>query len=135
MQPNYQAILRGYYAAWSRQDVDAVVAHFAEGATFEDLALAATFEGLEAIRGFVELTYAGAPDFEVHPTEIITGDPTAAAAWTMTGTHQGDLPGLPATGNRFEVRATSIVTFEGEKIVRIVDYWNPLEFRKSVSAL
>lgn len=50
----------------------------------------------------------------------------------MTGTHQGDLPGLPATGNRFEVRATSIVTFDGEKIARIVDYWNPLEFQRAV---
>ena len=79
---------------------------------------------------------AGAPNFQVPPLllqrEGAGEGATQVQEWTMTGTHQGDLPGLPATGNRFEVRATSIVTFDGEKIARIVDYWNPLEFQRAV---
>ncbi|MFG0267645.1 MAG: nuclear transport factor 2 family protein [Rhodopirellula sp. JB055] len=125
--------LREYYAAWSRQDADGVLAFFAPNSTFEDLAFAAEFEGLDQIRSFVDLTYAGSPDFEVHPTQIIVAKKTAAAAWTMQGTHSGDLPGLPATEKAFQVRASSIVNFDDNgQILSIVDYWNPLEFRASV---
>ena len=135
MKSDLQQRLRDYYAAWSRQDVDAVMAFFKEASTFEDLAFAAKFSGLAEIRSFVELTFAGSPDFEVEPTRIIGGDDghSAAAGWTMRGTHAGDLPGFPATGKRFEVRASSIVEFDSAGSIRsIVDYWNPLEFRRSV---
>ena len=125
--------LRQYYAAWSRQDAEAVMAFFAAESTFEDLAFAARFEGLEQIRSFVDLTYAGSPDFEVRPTQIVCDGMTAAAAWTMLGTHSGDFPDLPATGAEFEVRACSVVNFDENQLIRtIVDYWNPLEFRACV---
>ena len=128
-----EQLLREYYKAWSRQDAAAVMKFFAEDSSFEDLAFAARFEGVEQIRSFVDLTFSGAPDFEVHPTQIIAADSAAAAAWTMRGTHSGDYPGLPATGKRFEVRATSIVNFDGNnKIQTMVDYWNPLEFQRCV---
>ncbi len=130
---SYEKQLRDYYAAWSRQDVDAVLSFFDENSSFEDLAFAAKFVGLGEIRSFIELTYAGAPDFRVEPTRIVAGDGRAAAEWVMTGTHVGDLPGLPATNKAFRVRACSIVQFdEGDHIHEIVDYWNPLEFRNSV---
>ncbi|TWU66792.1 SnoaL-like polyketide cyclase [Crateriforma conspicua] len=124
--------LRDYYAAWSRQDVDAVLQFFDDQSSFEDLAFAAKFDGLDQIRSFIELTYAGAPDFEVHPTEVMVDGDKAAASWLMSGTHRGDLPGFPATGKRFEVRAASIIQMSGPTIHRIVDYWNPVEFQRSV---
>lgn len=130
---NYEQRLKEYYAAWSRQDADAVMQFFTEDSTFEDLAFAAKFSGLAEIRSFVDLTYAGSPDFEVHPTQIVSGDGSAAAAWTMKGTHSGDFPNLPKTNKPFSVRAASIVTFDQDgKIKMIVDYWSPLEFLASV---
>lgn len=125
--------LREYYAAWSRQDADGVLGFFDRDATFEDLAFAAKLEGLDQIRSFVELTYAGAPDFEVRPMQIVVSRLQAAAAWVMSGTHRGDLPGLPSTQQRFEVRAASMVMFGKDgQIQSMVDYWNPLEFRAAV---
>lgn len=132
MTHELEETLREYYEAWSRHDADEVMSFFAEEASFEDLAFAARFEGRDAIRAFVDLTYTGAPDFVVRPTEIVVGQGRAAAAWTMSGTHLGDFPGLPATGRPFEVRAASLVSFEGGKIKTIVDYWNPVEFQRSV---
>ena len=133
MTIDFEKRLRRYYDAWSRQDADAVMHFFDDTSTFEDLAFAAKFVGLTQIRSFVDLTYAGSPDFQVRPTQIVVGDGVAAAAWTMSGTHSGDFPGLPATGKRFEVRASSVVEFGGGTIKAIVDYWNPLEFQRSVS--
>ena len=128
-----EGLLRDYYQAWSRQDVDSVLEFFTDDSIFEDLAFAAKFQGLDQIRYFVDLTYAGSPDFRVVPNQIIVGDAMAAAAWTMSGIHIGDFPGLPATGKRFEVRASSIINFDQyNKIKSIVDYWNPAEFQRSV---
>jgi steroid delta-isomerase-like uncharacterized protein len=128
-------ILHHYYAAWSRQEPDSVMGFFTEVSTFEDLAFEVKFQGLAQIRSFVDLTYTGAPDFRVAPETIISNGISAAATWTMSGTHDGDLPGLPATGKRFDVRATSIVWFRDERIERIVDYWNPDAFRRCVGLI
>ena len=128
-----EGLLRDYYQAWSRQDVDSVLKFFTDESIFEDLAFAEKFQGLDQIRYFVDLTYAGSPDFRVVPTQIIVGDAMAAAAWTMSGIHVGDYPGLPATGKRFEVRASSIINFDQDNNIKsIVDYWNPVEFQRSV---
>ncbi|SMP61624.1 conserved hypothetical protein, steroid delta-isomerase-related [Neorhodopirellula lusitana] len=124
--------LKDYYDAWSRQDGNGVMSFFGESSTFEDLAFGARFEGLTQIRSFVDLTYAGSPDFRVRPTQIVVGEGSAAAAWVMSGTHSGDFPGLPATGKKFEVRASSIIRFDRDTIKTIVDYWNPAEFQRSV---
>ena len=132
MNPDLTHTLQLYYEAWSRQDPELVMEFFSDKSSFEDLGFAAKFVGLVQIRSFVDITYSGAPDFKVEPTKIIVGAGCAAAEWTMTGTHSGNFPGLPATGKRFEVRAASIIDFDDTKIYRIVDYWNPIEFQRSV---
>ena len=119
-------MLEHYYASWRTGDPDKVAAFFTDDAVFEDLAFGARFEGPEGVRQFVQITFAGVPDFRVTPTEIIMSTERAAAAWTMTGTLSGDLPGMPATNRPFEIRASSIIQLRDAKIHRIVDYWNPL---------
>ena len=133
--PSHEPLLRDYYAAWTSDTRARVTDFFREDAIFEDLAFEARFEGVEQIRSFVELTYAGIPDFVVVPTYIVAGEAGAAAQWTMSGTHAADLPGFPATGKSFEVRASSVVEIAGGKIQRITDYWSPDSFRRSVGIL
>jgi len=124
--------LRAYYATWSTGDPDKVIEFFANGAVFEDLASDAKFEGRDAIRPFAVLTYNGGPDFCVVPQQIVVNGSHAAASWIMSGTHSGDLPGLPATGKTFEVRASSIIQTRASQILHITDYWNPVSFQKAV---
>jgi steroid delta-isomerase-like uncharacterized protein len=130
-------MLRRYYTAWGTGDPDAVVRFFTEDAVFEDLAFAARFDGAGAIRQFAVITYAGVPDFRVEPEAIVVGaNGGAAAAWTMTGTHRGDLPGIPATNRAFRVRASSIIEIAADgRIARMTDYWSPDDFRREVGLL
>ena len=124
-----------YYAAWQPDNADELLSYFSERALFEDLAFEARFVGLAEIKSFIELTYSGIPDFRVSPTHIVAGEGGAAAQWVMRGTHSGDLPGMPATGRSFEVRASSLVRLESNLITGIYDYWNPETFKKSVGLL
>ena len=127
-----ESMLREYYASWGTGNPENIVRYFEETSIFEDLAFQARFEGINGIREFAKLTYNGAPDFKVEPTRIVVQGSSAAAAWLMSGTHSGDMPNLPATGNRFEVRASSIIRVEEEKIIEIVDYWNLISFKQAV---
>lgn len=119
-------LLLQYYAAWSSGDPDAVAAFFDTGCVFEDLAFGAVFEGIDGVRAFAEFTFAGAPDFRIEPTAVLVDGGSAAASWTMSGTHSGDFPRAPATGKPFTIRASSIIELRDRKIVRMTDYWNPL---------
>jgi steroid delta-isomerase-like uncharacterized protein len=54
----------------------------------------------------------------------------------MSGTHKGDLPGIPATGKRFSsVRGSTILELDGGKIRREADYWDAATFMKQIGLL
>ncbi len=124
--------LRTYYEAWSSQNPENVVRFFCDDAVFEDLAFEAVFTGRAEIRSFVDLTYAGVPDFRVIPSKIFGDHENAAAEWVMSGTPTGDMPGLAPNGKRFEIRAASIVRLREGLIESITDYWSLTSFRRIV---
>ena len=128
-RPHVQ-LIRDYYAAWSRQDPDTVLSFFRESSVFDERAFEARFAGLEEIRGFIDLTYAGIPDFKVVPQRMMGDGDNLAAEWLMSGTLTGDLPGLPRTGRTFEVMAVSTIRMQDQAIAHICDYWNPIEARR-----
>ncbi|MCC2655218.1 MAG: hypothetical protein K0Q76_326 [Panacagrimonas sp.] len=117
-------LLERHYAAWSSGDVEGVVACYAEGCAFEDLALEARFDGTAGVRSFVQLTFAAIPDFKWNPRHITVDGERVACEWVMDGTQRGDLPGIPGTGKRFDVRGLSALVVRGGKIHENRDYWS-----------
>jgi steroid delta-isomerase-like uncharacterized protein len=57
------------------------------------------------------------------------------AEWVMRATHTGNLPGMPATGKRLEVRGASIFDFAGDKIRRCSDYWDMTTLLKQLGLM
>jgi steroid delta-isomerase-like uncharacterized protein len=84
------------------------------------------------IRGSVDMTYTGVPDFRVIPSSIFCDGRNAAAEWVMSGTPTGDMPGLASNGKRFEIRAASVVRMREGLIETITDYWSLTSFRRMV---
>jgi predicted ester cyclase len=78
--------------------------------------------GYEGFRDLLGMFRGAFPDMTVRPVDIVQdGD---RAAWRIEGfgTHQGDLPGIPATGKR--------VTFTGVEMGRLsedgraIEHWS-----------
>jgi steroid delta-isomerase-like uncharacterized protein len=115
-------------AAWSAQDMDRVAAALASVVTddclYEDVTLAAVNHGKEELQAFGRLFVGGVPDFKVEVTKQFAADDLLGVEWTMSGTHRHDLPNMPATGRRFEVRGASVFELEGDRIKRCRDYWD-----------
>ena len=57
------------------------------------------------------------PDAHIEPAHVVTDEDHVCLAYTLTGTHQGEFQGVPATGKRIEVRGMQIGRFENGQIV------------------
>ena len=93
-------------------------------------------QGREELRSFVNRAFAAVPDFTYGVTSRCATRHWAAIEWVMSGTHTGDLPGMPATGQRFaSVRGASMLELEAGKIRRESDYWDAATFMTQVGLL
>ena len=57
--------------------------------------------------------------------ELSEGD-TVVSRWTATGTHDGDLTGLPRTGKRFSVTGMTMARISNGRVVESWSNWDTL---------
>ena len=106
-------------------DPERVLALFADDCVFEDVTFGVVARGKKELRRFVTGAFAAVPDFKYELASRFAASQWAAIEWSMSGTHTGDLPEMPATGRRFSsVRGTTILELEAGKIRRESDDWD-----------
>jgi len=66
------------------------------------------FQGVEPFRQQAAAFRAAFPDLRVTIEDVLTDGDRFASRTTVTGTHTGDLMGMPATGKRISVEAVDI---------------------------
>src|SRR5690349_9918763 len=57
------------------------------------------------------------PDMKAEVAELVAGEDAIAFAYTFTGTHNGPLMGIPATGKQVKIRGMQISKFRDGKMV------------------
>jgi len=70
------------------------------------------YQGVEPFAQQVAAFRAGFPDLHVSIEDVLTAGDRFASRTTVTGTHTGDLMGMPATGKRISVEAVDIGRIE-----------------------
>ena len=102
---NAALIQRFYDEGWNGNDLDVY-----DELVTEDFVDHQAIPGLPPGRdGFKQLNVmfrSAFPDVRVDVDQIVAEDDKVACRWTSTGTHEGDLFGIPATGNQVKVTAT-----------------------------
>jgi steroid delta-isomerase-like uncharacterized protein len=73
--------------------------------------------GPEGYRMLFSRMLAAFPDFKAAPDIIVAHDDSIAMAYTMTGTHNGPLMGIPPTGKKMKIRGVQIFKFKDGKVV------------------
>jgi steroid delta-isomerase-like uncharacterized protein len=77
------------------------------------------FPGIPPTRDGVKqafaMFYAAFPDIHFRVDDIVAEGDVVAARVTITGTHQGEFMGIPATGRSVEVAAIDFVSFKDGK--------------------
>lgn len=59
---------------------------------------------------------AMAPDQVFCVERMLEDEAQVAAAWTWSGTHLGDIPGIPATGRKITMTGLTIYEFDGDRL-------------------
>jgi steroid delta-isomerase-like uncharacterized protein len=111
-------------AAWNTHDPERLLALFTADLVYEDVPLGVVSHGREEAQRFFREAFAAIPDFHLELAAVVAGEAGGTAEWTMSGTHTGDFPGLPATGKAFAVRGVSVFALAGDKIRHTRDYWD-----------
>ena len=137
--PELKRLLDDWAVAWSSgdsSDPERILALFTDDCVFEDVTFGVITRGKEELRSFVNGAFAAVPDFRYKLKGRFATSRWAVIEWVMSGTHNGDFPGIPATGKRFSsVRGSTILELEAGKIRRESDYWDAATFMKQVGLL
>jgi len=73
--------------------------------------------GPEEYKGFITLYRTAFPDLQMTIVDSIAEGDKVVNRWTATGTHKGELMGIPPTGKQIEVTGTYTARIVGGKIV------------------
>jgi steroid delta-isomerase-like uncharacterized protein len=110
-------------AGWSG-NMDLLLSQFTDDVIYEDAPLGLVLHGKEELRGFAQGFFKAFPDLKAVITSTVVSGNRAASDWRFMGTHTGDMPGMPASNKRMDVRGASLYQFEGGKIKRKIDYYD-----------
>jgi len=94
------------YAAWNAHDATAVAAVFAEDAVLREIG-GLEVHGRGAIRDRAAALLSAFPDLRLERIELVIDGERHADRWVMTGTHRGELFGMPPTGKRVRIEGAT----------------------------
>jgi steroid delta-isomerase-like uncharacterized protein len=97
---------------------------YAEHAVVEDSMYSEVLVGRKAIMERKGMGMAAIPNLKITITNRVAHGNQVSAEWVATGTHNGDLPGMPATGRPFILRGVTVTIRQQGKIVRESIYYD-----------
>lgn len=119
-------------AAWSSHDTEKVLSFYTDDCVYEDVPVNKVARGKEELRTFINEFFAGSTDFRVENKSFFVSDNHICSEWVMSGTHNGNWPGVPATGRTFSVRGISVSELAGDKIKQNADYYDGASFMRQL---
>ena len=112
MSESRLAQLKAGIAAWNRHDAEGVSARFAADALLRVMATGEEARGREQIQALVAARIRAVPDWRLELRRTYDGGETLCAEWRLTGTHQDEFMGIPATHRAVDMVGCSIFAFD-----------------------
>ncbi|MBR8835885.1 MAG: ester cyclase [Stigonema ocellatum SAG 48.90 = DSM 106950] len=130
-----ETTLDAWAADWSSHDVDHLLSLFTDDCLYEDVTFGVVNHGKAALKAFADGIFAAFPDLKIELTARFVAGDWAAMEWVISGTHKGDLHGMPATNKAFSIRGATIIELQLQKIRRNSDYWDLTSFLKQIDLM
>lgn len=89
-------------------------------------------QGREDVEQLIRDMHAAFPNLQVTATDLLTGEDMLMGEWTMSGTHEGEFMGTPATGREVEVRGMSKILIEDGQVTEERVYSDPQEMMEQL---
>ena len=117
---DHTATLRRLYDLINAHDIDAFGALLADDFV-EHEELPGGNPTREGVKDFFRMQIAGLPDLAMTVEDVVDGGDKVVARVRFTGTHTGELMGMPATGRTVDVQVIDIMRFADDGLVH--EHW------------
>ena len=107
--------------AWQRRELDGLIEHHAENATWES-PMQGRVEGRARIAQVYRTWLEAFPDLTYTTTDLLIDDHRAVQLFTVAGTQAGPFAGVAPTGRRIQFRGATIYTFDPNGLIIHTDF-------------
>jgi steroid delta-isomerase-like uncharacterized protein len=122
--------------AWNAHDPDGVAACYAQDAELVDVSMPEPVRGREGMRAYAAGFMTAFSDLRLEVGEPIVDGNRTAQEWTATGTHDGELMGMPATGRKMVTLGCGTAEIgDGGLVRRGANYWNAAALMQQLGLL
>ena len=111
-----KAIVRRFWGVWEEGNIDLVDELLAPDYINYTPASPDQPTGPEGVKGVVAMFRSAIPDLRVIVEDMIAEGDKVAVRYTLEGTHEGELFGVPPTGRRLSIKSISVERVSDGKI-------------------
>ena len=111
-----RAIVRRFWGVWEEGNIDLVDELLAPDYVNHTPASPDQPTGPEGVKGLVAMFRSAIPDLRVVVEDMIAEGEKVAVRYTLEGTHEGELFGVPPTGKRLSIKSISVERVSDGKI-------------------
>jgi steroid delta-isomerase-like uncharacterized protein len=134
-EENKALVHRSFEEVFNQGNLDAVEEIFAPDYVLHDPTSPEEIRGTEGMRQYVSMYRSAFPDLQQTIEDQIAEGEKVATRLTGRGTHQGELIGIPPTGNRVEVLGIVINRISGGKIAESWATYDALGMMQQIGAV
>jgi len=117
LEEQNKELIRNFFEEWNNRDMDKINEMYTADAKYHHPSLGASSVSFEEAFEGIKMFWQAFPDLTVDIEDLITKGNKVVVRFIGRGTHQGDLGGIPATGNKTEADAIEIFHVENGKII------------------
>jgi steroid delta-isomerase-like uncharacterized protein len=115
---------RLYHSVWNERRLEFIDQVIAETHALGDPTVSGRGVGPTAYRRQVERFLKGLPDLTFTVDDTISENDKLVVCWTITGTHQGEFLGIPATNRKVTFSGISVCLIADGKILESTVIWD-----------
>ena len=135
MSEQNKAAARKVFEAFNTGDVDSLDEAVAPDSVDHDPYNPHASEGVEGLKKTIAMYRDAFPDLRITIEDQIAEGDKVVTRWTGTGTHQGEVLGIPASGKTSTITGIGIDRFEDGKIVEAWNNWDTLGMLQQIGAI
>ncbi len=120
---------------WNQGDLDVIDELIADDAVISIVGAPQEIRGPAGFREFVTMYRTAFPDLRITIDEQIGEGDVVVNRWTATGTHEGELMGIAATGKQATTAGININRISGGKLVQGWGIFDQLGLLQQIGAI
>jgi steroid delta-isomerase-like uncharacterized protein len=135
VEENKALLRRVFEEGWNAGNLDLFDETDSPEYVLHDPSVTEDVRGVESAKQFASMYLRAFPDLRFTIEEQVAEGDKVVTRWTSSATHQGELMGIPATGNRTGVSGITISRISEGKLVEDWNNWDTLGLMRQLGVI